>query len=474
MTSMINWQAIRKRQAHRLGLDLFMLGLALLHLLLLGFDLSYFALRPFYLQHAPGWVAAYDPFKGVEPHRDTEAYLQKARAFLAACPDPARTGPAQRVELVQLSNLLVEEDPFARVGLSGKLEILKGNLRSYTGVTHSSKAAFAAFWNAGCRNLTAKTAFFEDKVAPYLAQNYWRRIGTNGRFVDYFFWVDLAFVLVFLSEFLLSWIAAVRRQGRSQRVIYPIYHWYDLVSCIPLPQLRILRLLRLLSVYIRLVRSGIISLEHTWLYQQIMKYQRIIMEEISDQVAVNILTNIQAKTRLGGSRELLEDTLQAYRSEIRDVIVANLQRLELPTLETRQLELVDTLADLIMQSIRATDDYRQLTALPLVRPLVESLLNESRIAHLTEQAMDAFLEAWQQKLRSPEMQDLLRDVIDDVLDQAIRLSLDDRIQQLIEDLSIKVLEELKESSTHSKLWRAEEQALIQKKLQEKQGEANNP
>lgn len=439
-------------------LDLGILVIAIIHLILLLFDTTYFKMRPLYFRYAPSLVQVYDPVKGVEPHRFTQNYLAASERYFASC--ATGTQPVNTDEMVDLSSTMINENPFEQASLTGKLQWIKKQVSDYTGVENSSKQAFARFWQQNCSNIDARQAFFEEEVAPYLRMNYWRQIGFDGQPVDYFILIDLFFILIFLFEFLISWRLAVKRLGSDQRILYPLSHWYDIVSCIPLQQLRILRLLRIFAVYVRLVQSDIIEIQNTWFYKRIIKYQEIIMEEISDRVAVNILTNIQAKTRLGGNNELIKDTLQAYRGEIRDVVVSNVQKAHLPTLQTRQTELISLIADLVMQSVRATHEYQRAISLPLMRPIIESVLNEARVADITSEAMDAFTQALDSKMQSEEMQSLLKDLVDDVLDLVIQTSLDTRIQQLIQDINIKVLEELKESSTQDKIWKAKEQELL--------------
>lgn len=465
---LINWQAARDKQLPHLIVDIAMLLLASLHLIMLLFDTTYFYLRPTYVKWLPAVTRSYDPIKGIEPHRFTVKYQQEAAVYFESCQQSGEVSKAQQQKLIQLSTEMIDENPFERANLRGKLEIIKSNVSTYTQIDRS-KAAFQQFWQAGCQNLAARQHFYETEIRPYLAVNFWRRIGTNGRMVNYFLYIDLCFISFFLLEFLISWIWAIRKQGREQRVLYPIYHWYDWVSCIPLQSLRILRLLRIGAIFYRLIRSDFIDIRQFRVYRSLIKYQNILMEEISDQVAINILTNIQAKTRLGTNRDLLEETLRVNRDKIRDLIVSSLQRVELPTLHTRQLELVDNLAEMILSSIKATEDYRQLASVPLVKPLMDQVINHAKIARLTEQSLDAFLSAWSIKIQSEEMQSILSDLVDDVLDASIELSLNEHIQQLVEDINIQILEELKESST-AKIWRAEAQGLLIEKITQHQQE----
>ncbi|MFM6455628.1 MAG: hypothetical protein ACKPH7_27920, partial [Planktothrix sp.] len=43
---------------------------------LILFNLSYTDLRDYYFRYIPILTQIYDPFKGIEPHQDTEKYLE--------------------------------------------------------------------------------------------------------------------------------------------------------------------------------------------------------------------------------------------------------------------------------------------------------------------------------------------------------------------------------------------------------------
>jgi hypothetical protein len=49
---------------------------ALGNLSLVLFDISYVSGRDFYFRQLPVLTQLYDPFKGIEPHRDTQKYLE--------------------------------------------------------------------------------------------------------------------------------------------------------------------------------------------------------------------------------------------------------------------------------------------------------------------------------------------------------------------------------------------------------------
>ncbi|MGE3727453.1 MAG: hypothetical protein AB7I41_17975 [Candidatus Sericytochromatia bacterium] len=449
---MINLKIFKSPQWPRLLLDLVMLILAVVHFGLLVFDSTYFRLRNFYSYYVPQVVLFYDPVKGISPHQFTSSYLSQASEYFSSCQAANSVDPKLQAQLVQLSEQMIEENPFERAGLTGQLEIIKENMRKFTGHKSSSKMAFRSFWQEGCARLDMREKFYHKRIAPYIQTNFWRQIDTDGQPVDHFLIVDLGFICLFLLEFLLSWISAVRKFGPDQKILFPLYHWYDLVSCIPLRELRYLRLLRILSLYVRLVQSEVILLKELPLYNRFLKYQRMILEEISDQVALNILNNIQAKTRLGTNRELVEEILKTYRHAIQELMVVHLQRFQLPHLNEKREAISDMLADILWDSIQASEDYRRLQQIPFLNTALDQALNKPKLERMAAQSLDIFLAEAEQKLQSPEMKDFLTVLVADLIDQVIEISRDDEIQTLLENIHLAVLEELKKSSI-AKTWK---------------------
>lgn len=429
-----------------------MLVLGVVHLLLLVFDSTYFRFRNLYFYYLPGIVALYDPVKGITPHAFTSEYLSLAHEFFSSCHQSGAVDKTLKQRLIERSEQMIEENPFERAHLSGQLELAKENMRRFTGIRESSKKAFRRFWSEDCRRLELRQTFFQRKIARYLQTNFWRHIDIHGEPVDWFIRIDLAFILVFLLEFLISWALAIRKLGADQKVLYPLYHWYDIVSCIPLRELRYLRLLRIFAIYLRLYQAGIIQIQAHPLYHRFLKYQAIVMEEISDQVAINILNNIQAKTRLGTNREILEETLRSYRDEIREVILLNLQTFRIPTFQHHKQQFSALVAGLLWESIRHHPEYRRLQQIPLLNTALEQLINPARIERMVSESLETFCQQWERQMKTPQMQAFLKALVDDILTEIITLLRDERLQILLEDLHLQVLEALKKSST-AKTWK---------------------
>ena len=125
---------------------------------------------------------------------------------------------------------------------------------------------------------------------------------------DNFILYDLAFIVVFLIEFCVRWVAAVVRKTYIRWYFFPFIHWYDLVGCIPLGGARIFRFLRIFSILYRLQKYEIIDLRNTAVYRFIIFYYDVFVEELSDRIVVKVLSDAQKDISAGSP--LLDDISQ--------------------------------------------------------------------------------------------------------------------------------------------------------------------
>lgn len=100
-------------------------------------------------------------------------------------------------------------------------------------------------------------------------------------------------IFIFIAEFFTRWFFAVWRKTYSKWFFFPIAHWYDLLGSIPSSAFRFVRLFRIVGMAYRLHRWGLINLNDYYLFRQGVHYYQILMEEISDRVAVKILDDVK-------------------------------------------------------------------------------------------------------------------------------------------------------------------------------------
>jgi len=263
------------------GWDRFVAVWASVNLLWVAFDISYLPLRTFWLQRnlypipsvplvvplgaIPDITPWIDPIKGIEPHRETQAYLGHFRVLDRAML-PLKQGqplsPGQRSLLkhqAQLTAELIDANPFLASEGSATLEKIKYRLRQRANQNSARQAAaqlLSAPWLEQ-QGWAQERTFWQGQVLPLVATNYWRSIDGNGRPTDHFWRIDL---LLFQSIFALDiGLRVIRLRRRLPGLRWRdalLRRWVDLPLLLPF-----WRWLRLLPVIERLQSSGLINIE---------------------------------------------------------------------------------------------------------------------------------------------------------------------------------------------------------------------
>jgi len=248
---------IRKKGPKPSWLNRGMALIAAVNLGLVAFDLSYIPWRDSYLRHLPDFTHWYgERFKGIEPNRDTVAYLETVDA-LAVATDQAE-GDRLLADLRRLSAEMVDQNPFAVANKTGTLERIKNQMHDRLD-NDSAKAAFAEFWSRSYFDSVGEAeaiAFFDSELRPLFETNYFRGIGENGQPTDHFWHIDLPFVALFLTDYLIRTLAISRRYKGTNWFDAMLWRWYDMPLLIPA-----WRWLRIVPVTLRAQESRLVNLE---------------------------------------------------------------------------------------------------------------------------------------------------------------------------------------------------------------------
>ncbi len=434
---------------------------ATINLGLVLFDLSYIPWRDFYLRNFPSLTRLYDPVKGILPHRDTEAYLV---AVKDVSQQVSQTGlkssqvEAQLEELRRLSSEMIDTNPFAVADKSGTLEKIKNRMRDHTR-ERSAKKAFAYFWskpNLQQKGWSQEIEFFNRKIKPLIATNYYRHIGENGEFIDRFFLLDLPFTLIFGLELLTGSFLIKRYHPEFSFYEAILWRWYNILLILPF-----WRILRVIPVVVRLDKARIINFQsiRTQIHRGIVSN---FAEELTEIIVVRVINQIQGSVKRGElTRWLLEkESVRPYISlnnvnEVEAISTILVQTVIYQVLPKIQPEIIAILRHNIDGALNQTPIYKDLQALPGVS-LVQSQISEqlaSQIAtnlynaiqramedpvganlssQLIKRFTDTFSNEMQKKDVIKEVQALIFDFLEEVkLNYVQRLSQED-IQQVLE------------------------------------------
>ena len=273
------WLGVKPSASHRfwLGWDRVIAGIAALNLAWVVFDVTYVPLRNFWLQRTlfplpsislavplpwlPDITPLYDPVKGIEPHRDTEAYVRHFQQLETTAASSGINSPAAkqlRLEMVVRNSQLIDENPFVSSDKTGTLEKLKSRLRARAGMDSAKQSAAHLLGDSylSDERWPEEQRFWRKSILPLAATNYWRGTDENGQPVDLSWRIDLPFQILFVLDIILR---AIRLKQRYPGIAWRdalLRRWIDVPLLIPF-----WRLLRVLPVTERLSSARMIQLE---------------------------------------------------------------------------------------------------------------------------------------------------------------------------------------------------------------------
>ncbi len=333
------------------------------------FDLTYIPWRDFYFRSIPEVAHFYDRYKGIEPHRETERYLNAVEQLRVTIKQTglASTGTQSWLqELDGLSISLVQNNPFAVAGKTGNLEKIKNEVRDRVG-NQSAKGAFQTFWSQAYLTRLGwerELSFYDRKIKPLIVTNYYRKLDDSGNFIDRFWEIDVIFIGIFATE-LLTRVYYIRRRNRNvnlQQAI--IWRWYDLILLLPFAQF-----LRIIPVTIRLNQAQLINLES--IQSEINRlFVGQIVNELTDAVVVQVLHQTQKAVKQGEVTKLVGGYLKQPHINLNNVNeVEALFELVLEIVIYRviprvQPDLEDIFQHLFHQALLESPAYRNLRMLP--------------------------------------------------------------------------------------------------------------
>lgn len=255
------------------------------------------------------FITQYDVIKGIQPHRDTQAFLEKYNFFKRTIYTKGLDSPEAEAiiaELRQASDEMITSNPFALAGKTGTLETIKNRMRDYMrnyiyNPQDSSRLAFASFWDKKflASNTQEKLSFFDRQIIPLIRTNFFRPFGESGEFVDYFGLIDFPFIAVIFADFVIRCFGiSLRYNGVSFKDAI-LWRWYDLIFLLPR-----YRWLRIIPVTIRLDEAKILILEDIK-KQASQGFVATIAEDITEIVVLRVFNQIQKLIETGSIERLV-------------------------------------------------------------------------------------------------------------------------------------------------------------------------
>lgn len=278
--------------------------------------------------------------------------------------------------------------------------------------------------------------------------------------------IDLYFVAIFVIELLLRWSLAIREKTYPRWYYYPFFHWYDVLGCIPVGEFRFLRILRVVSIMLRLQKLEIIDLTKTYLFDRSAHYLNILVEEVSDRVVVNVLENIQEEIRMGNplSDRVISDVVVPHKLALVDWLSRRLQRVSGDAHRAYQESIKQYVEKRIAEAVKRNKEIRDITLIPILGDRIAANL-EKAIGDIVFSVVNGIIE----DLASDNNKTIVEDLTDLTLETLMAEDGDSRMNEIVKDMVLQAIELIKEQ-VKVKKWKvretAEREARIKNRLKE--------
>ena len=254
-----------------------------------------------------------------------------------------------------------------------------------------------------------------------------------------FSFYDLFFVAVFVAELLIRWVIAALRGTYHRWWFYPFVHWYDTLGCIPVGSFRFLRVFRVVSMAFRLQRNQVIDFTRTYIFRQANKYYRIMVEELSDRVVLNVLDGLKKEVR-GGSPLLDQVVRQSVAPRKADLARWLSDRIQVVLSEHYALyrpDLRNYVDARIESAVKENKEVANLKAIPILGNTIHQTL-ERAISDIVFQVLDGMI----QDLASPQNKLIIEETTAVAMDAALFQESDYQLEQTIRSMTTEILDQI--------------------------------
>ncbi len=253
-----------------------------------------------------------------------------------------------------------------------------------------------------------------------------------------FITIDLVFVGFFIVDVLLGWSVAIVERRYHRWFFYPFVHWYDVLGCIPLAGFRWLRILRVFSLINRLHRLRIINVTHWSAYQFVAKYYDILLEELSDRIALLLLGNVQQQICASDSltERVIDRVVMPRKAQLIHEIVQRLESTIGKAYQHNRQPIMAAISDLVNRTLRESPEIQRLRRLPMGQQAASAM--EASLSGVAQRLVDELLLG----IHSNEFRQLLERTADSGFDTW--LTVDEGSNRVTEQVLYDILETLKD------------------------------
>ncbi len=257
-----------------------------------------------------------------------------------------------------------------------------------------------------------------------------------------FITIDLFFVGIFIADVLLGWMVAIAERRYHRWFFYPFVNWYDVLGCIPPSGFRLLRVLRVVSLLNRLHRLRLIDVTSWSSYRFLAKYYDILLEELSDRIALRLLSNVQQQVTASDSltERVIDRVILPRKTQLIHEISQRLEATVGQAYQQNRIAIMASIDDLVSRTLRESPEIQKLHRLPMGRTASNAM--QASLSGVAQRLVDELA----QGIHSAEFRQLVERTAETGFNSW--LTVDETSAHVTEQVLYDTLEMLKEQIHH--------------------------
>jgi hypothetical protein len=274
-------------------------------------------------------------------------------------------------------------------------------------------------------------------------------------------------VTVFVVELLIRWGIAIKEKRYQRWFFYPFVHWYDVLGCIPVGEFRFLRILRVISIMLRLQKLEIIDLTKTYLFDRIAKYMNILVEEVSDRVVVNVLENIQDEIHEGTpvSDRVITEVIMPQKTLLVEWLSQRLQTVSSDAHRTYKEDIQQYVEKRIADAVNNNKEIKDIGIIPVFGSMISRNL-ERAISDIVFSVVNGII----QDLASTHNREIVSDLTDLTLETILVQGNDEKANLMVKEMVLQSIEIVKDQ-VKVKKWKVKDEREKEERIKNRLKEA---
>jgi hypothetical protein len=251
----------------------------------------------------------------------------------------------------------------------------------------------------------------------------------------------MGFVTVFIIELSIRWIIAIKNRTYHRWFFFPFIHWYDVLGCVPVGSFRFLRILRVISIVLRLQRLKIIDITKSYVYGKFIKYINIATEEISDRVVLHVLEEFQDEIRRGNpvTDRIITEVIMPQKTILVNWLSQKIQRISSEAHGAYHEDIRDYINRLIEEAVDQNREITDIGKIPVFGGLIAASL-EKIISDIVFNVVNTMI----QDLASTNNKIVVEDIADLTFESFLTEEGDSELNRIAKDVVLQAIELVKE------------------------------